>query len=349
MGNFLFKLEYTVRGLMIQPKAVFVFEYGGPHNVKVVLHAPSNEEQTKGHSISNAFCTSSSSIEPNEKIRAIFDKIAANQIIPQDDSSTSVSCEYPSPDGFLIRIPTLSSFPENFRSFMNNVSSELQDWAMRSVSVLRWRENEQGPHNPISSRGLYWSTDGSFWHPAPSNYGVRVDIKGSINPKEEDLTFIRDIVKANGNEPLYHDLFREAWEQRYNNPRSALVIGIAAAELSVKRYISALVPEAEWLATNLPTPPLVRMIVDYLPNLPARNKIDNKVKPLPKRILDTLNKGITMRNQLSHAGSVNPSGDSVEEVLEAVHDLLWLIDFYIGFDWAIEFLRPETKAELLAG
>jgi hypothetical protein len=141
-------------------------------------------------------------------------------------------------------------------------------------------------------------------------------------------------------------LFREAWNQYHENPRSALVIGMAAAELSVKHCISTLVPDAEWLATNLPTPPLVRMLIEYLPKLPARHKLDGQVKPPPPDVLEVLRNGVNIRNQLSHAGTVNPSVEKVEEILQAVHDLLWLIDFYSGSEWALAFLRPETRNHL---
>ena len=121
---------------------------------------------------------------------------------------------------------------------------------------------------------------------------------------------------------------------------------MAAAELSVKYCISTLVPDAKWLATNLPSPPLIRMLKEYLPKLPTRCKVDGQVKIPPAEILDTLEKGVTIRNQLSHAGLSNPSIEVVEEILQAVHDLLWLIDFYTGSEWAFNFLRPETRARL---
>lgn len=346
MARLLFKLEYTVRELRIPSEVVLTFEYGGPHEVKVVLRAPSGEEQVEGHSAAHAFCTASSAVEPNEKVRDVFAKIAANQIIPADGDSTQVSIEYSTPDGTRVRIPALSDFPEYFCSFVKNVSGELADMAVRTISVLRWRANELGPHNPISTRGLHWSIDGAFWHPVPADFGVRVSILEPLRASEQLRAEVDNIVRSGGGAPLHHDLFREAWKQRDENPRSALVIGMAAAELSVKHCISTLVPDAEWLATNLPTPPLVRMLIEYLPKLPARCKLDGQVKPPPAEVLETLRKGVTIRNQLSHAGTLNPSIEEVEEILRAVHDLLWLIDFYSGSEWALGFLRPETRAGL---
>jgi hypothetical protein len=269
-------------------------------------------------------------------------------MIPADDNLAHISIQYPTPNGTEIRIPALSKFPEYFRSFIKSVSDELADMARRSISVFRWRANDIGPHNPISTRGLFWSVDGVFWHPAPTNLGVRVHTSEPLRVSTHLRKEVENIVRTKISAPLHHDLFREAWNQRYENPRSVLVIGMAAAELSIKHCISTLVPDAEWLATNLPTPPLVRMLIDYLPKLPTRYKLDGQVKVPPNDVLDTLRKGVTIRNQLSHAGNVNPSIDDVEEILRAVQDLLWIIDFYSGSEWALGFLRPETRAQLEA-
>lgn len=346
MSKLFFKLEYTVRDLRIPPEDVLSFDFGGAHEVKVLLQAPSHEEQAKGHMASNAFCTASSTVEPNAKVSEVFTKIEANQIITVDGDSARAYMEYTTPDGTRVSLPALSDFPEYFRSFIKNVSGELKDIAIRTISVLRWRANELGPHNPISTRGLHWSIDGNFWHPVPTELHVRVSTFEALQVSEQLHLEVYDIMKGGDDAPLHHDLFREAWKQRYENPRSALVIGMAAAELSVKRCISTLIPDAEWLATNLPTPPLIRMLNEYLPKLPARCKIDGQVKPPPNGVLAVLKKGVTIRNQLSHAGTVNPTIEDVEEILQAVHDLLWLIDFYSGSEWALSFLRPETRNEL---
>ena len=343
MSRLFFKLEYTVQELRIPPEAVLSFDFSGSHEVKVVLRSPSPEEQTKDHSESNAFCTASSTVEPNAKVSEIFTKIATNQIINSDDDSVRTYMEYKMPDGTQITLPALSDFPGYFRSFIKDVSGELKDIAIRTISVLRWRANELGPHNPISSRGLHWSTDGNFWHRVPTEIFMRVTTLEALHASEQLRVEVYNIIKGGNDAPLHHDLFREAWMERYKNPRSALVIGMAAAELSVKHCISTLIPDAEWLATNLPTPPLIRMLIDYLPKLPARCKIDGKVKPPPNEVLEVLRKGVTIRNNLSHAGTKNTSIEEVEEILQAVHDLLWLIDFYSGSEWALSFLRPETR------
>jgi hypothetical protein len=145
--------------------------------------------------------------------------------------------------------------------------------------------------------------------------------------------------------PVHHDLFYEAWAQRFDNPLSALVVGVAAAEVGVKNCIAALVPEAAWLAFNVPSPPLLQVLKEYLPSLPVRH-INNEVKMPPAAVLDTLAKGISRRNALAHTGKPSPPPEFTEKVLEAIRDLLWLMDYYSGAAWALHYLRDETKSAL---
>jgi hypothetical protein len=60
------------------------------------------------------------------------------------------------------------------------------------------------------------------------------------------------MVEAGDREPVALQLFREAWELKRSNPRSALAIGIAAAEIGVKDLIASLIPNALWLVTPSP-------------------------------------------------------------------------------------------------
>jgi hypothetical protein len=348
MTKMFFKLEYTIEQLWIPLQLVLTFDYGGPHQVRVVLRSPSQEEMVQGTLPSRSFCTASSVFQPNEKVREVFAKIAANQILPEDVNASYTLTTYETPEGVLIRLPPLSTFPESFRSFIQTVMGELHDFSVRTVSVLRWRDNNLGPHDPISTRGLHWSLDENFWHAAPNDIQFRVWVEGPSPRISDQLRMeVEQMVRTGGRAPLHHDVFREAWGQRSRNRRSALVIGMAAAELAVKHCIATLVPDAEWIATNLPTPPLVRMVSEYLPMLPARCKLNGQVKSLPEPVLESLRKGVSVRNQLSHAGDSHFSDEVMEDILGAVHDLLWLVDYYSGAQWALDFLRPETRAALL--
>jgi hypothetical protein len=88
------------------------------------------------------------------------------------------------------------------------------------------------------------------------------------------------------------------------------------------------------------------MLAEYIPRLPARCRIDSEVKAPPTVVLEAIKKGVTIRNQLSHAGGVGPSSDDVQRILRAVHDVLLLIDYYSGYEWALRFVSDETRSQL---
>jgi hypothetical protein len=340
-----FKTEYTVHGLTLQRNAILTFEYGGPHDVKVILRVPSAEEEKRGHKPSNPFCSASSCYQVTGGNVKVFRNIIANRILdPALRLPRSPGIEYQTPEGQPIRIPLLPEFPQGFQSLIKTVSGELRDFAFKSVTTLRWRANDLfGRHNPFSAIGLRWSIDQRFWHPAPTDFDITIEAHTPINTSEEIVSYVNATVKSGGNEPLDHDLFREAWAQRHTNPRSALVIGIGAAERAVKRCIGTLVPDAKWLATNLPTPPLTEMIVKYLPKLRPRCDIHGKLKPPPDGIVELLKKGVYLRNRLAHADASPPTYADVNAILAAVRDVLWLLDFYCGFDWAFAFISEDLR------
>lgn len=340
-----FKLEYTVRDLIMPRSDTYSLEYGGPHSTIVLLRAPTAEEQAIGHKSTDAFCTASSQVTPSDVNFEMFGRIAENKVLG-DRESFSTGTDYVGPTGTRIQTPALSGFPQHFQSFVRGARQELFDYVRRTVSVLRWRTNELGPHNPFSSRGTFWSFDGEFWHPTPGEFGFNVELQHEISATAQVREEIRGLVVAGAVGPLHHDLYREAWGQRRSNPRSALVIGIAAAELAMKSCIAALVPDAGWLAANLPTPPLVKMLTEYLPLLPAVCRIHGAVKPPPKDVVEDLKKGVNIRNIVSHAGAGGPTSDAVERLLKAIRDVLWLLDYYSGNEWALQFVREETRNAL---
>src|SRR4051794_748089 len=93
---------------------------------------------------------------------------------------------------------------------------------------------------------------------------------------------------------------QEAWRLIDSNPRSALVTCISAIETRVKELVSDLVPETEWLLENLPSPPIDKIIRDYLDQLPTRCTPEGKVFRPNKEVITEIKWGIEQRNRLVH-------------------------------------------------
>jgi hypothetical protein len=141
-------------------------------------------------------------------------------------------------------------------------------------------------------------------------------------------------------------MFREAWEASRDNPRTSVILAIAAAEVGTKQCIGRLAPQAKWLIDNLPSPPLGTLLRKYIPLMPAKLKIDGKFVRLPLKTIRTLERGVELRNKIVHGGTKPVADNELDELLLAVRDLLYLLDCFSGFAWAVERVQPHRLNEL---
>ncbi|MGU5784063.1 hypothetical protein ACV1DY_11065 [Aeromonas caviae] len=88
------------------------------------------------------------------------------------------------------------------------------------------------------------------------------------------------------------------------------------------------------------------MLRNYMAQLPARNQINGEVRRPPKKVISVIKKGIELRNKLVHGREETVTTEDVREMLEAVRDLLYMLDYYRGHGWAMERLSPEVAANL---
>ena len=230
------------------------------------------------------------------------------------------------------------------------ITTRLIDFLVRATSVFRWRRGLTGHPNPIATmrKPLSYSDDGHNWQMVPGAFRLKMDWGIPHQRMSEGIrSSVIDLVRAGKREPLGHELFQKAWKQRTELPRSSLMIGMTAAEVGFKMFVADLVPHAEWLAMHAPTPPLVQMLTDYLPLLPVRQHINDYPVSVPKEILSILKKGVLLRNATTHAGK-SAGSDTLKEILLAVRDLLYLLDFYAGHAWALEAISQETKEAIKA-
>ena len=125
--------------------------------------------------------------------------------------------------------------------------------------------------------------------------------------------------------------------------RSALVIGVAAAEVGFKKLVGSLVPQAPWLLDEIQTPPLGTMLRKFLPTLPVKFRFQGKAIRPPNVLLNQLDEAIRRRNKLVHAGQPPPNRDELEKMLRTVNDFLWICDVYAGHGWAHEYISAATR------
>lgn len=250
--------------------------------------------------------------------------------------------------------------PPSYREFVVALHSEMDRQATDLFNIVRWRVGVVGGPLILESDWMAMR-----WHDAKQGEPV-FDEHGFLNrqmisgdgftwklPEVQDVIFdqkcrevVEELLEFQSRQPLYHDLFREAWQNQRRNPRSALVMGIAAAETGFKATLIDLEPSTTWLVENLQSPPLDRMLRDYMARLPARNQIGGEVRRPPKQLITTIKSGIELRNKLVHGREDDLSAEVVRRTLEAVRDLLYLLDYYRGHDWALERITPAVVAAL---
>lgn len=342
-----FKLDLTIRGIYLDKDSVKI-EYGEEHNITLTLRIPTEEEQSISHEKSNPFCTIAGEWQLKENTLAFF-KSLANMKMPKGSKNTEEWSIYNiDPDGSIqkrIYIP-YRLLPDPLVSYITQVKSVLLDHAKRTVNVLRWRSGTEGEHDPFSHRGSSWSFDGKSWLPLPGSFKGHPWTSPYIRTSEEILADMQTYIKKGKNHPVGHELYLEAWEQRHQNPRSALIVGIAAVETGLKQCISTLVPDAKWLIENTASPDVVKMLSEYLFLLPTINRVNKKVFT-PKSVLnETLKKGVFMRNQIVHGKTTTITYQTLEEILLAVRDTLWILDYCTDYDWALQYVRPNTRTVL---
>ena len=243
-----------------------------------------------------------------------------------------------------------STLSNSLKEFMTLIWNDLYDVLMQTINGYRWRLRNESATNPIKFWNFnYYSSDGFNWKAFPISPALMATWGLPVKQEytNEEFKSIGELLSVNHTEPLGHNLLHEAWDLRRTNPRSSLVIGIAAAETGFKQFCATLAPDASWLIENVPSPPMVKMLEEYLPLVNTKHKIYGHTLPPPEALIKVLKKGIQLRNGVVHGKHTDLKKETVEEILNAVRDLLYLLDFYNGHVWAWEHVNSTYLHELV--
>lgn len=223
----------------------------------------------------------------------------------------------------------------------------------RVLRLVRWRTNARGGPDPLRMCGkdyFTWSANGSDWKMVSDAVFAKLVI-GQIDRfcSQADIEFVQQAVKGDINEPLAHELLREANVNQTLNRRSSLVLAVAAAEVGFKQFASQTLPDSGWLL-ELPSPPLVEMVRRF-PWGRIKLRIDGKIPSVPEEITAELKKAVTLRNQIVHSGAANLEADTLESIVDTVRDFLYFLDMLTGSGqpWASNLIRRETVSLLKKG
>ena len=242
--------------------------------------------------------------------------------------------------------PAFSQKVTAIHAIVDPVFSQLGTNLKMSIAILKWRYGiTDGPINSFSNWSEAVSLDGTAWRGISTLRGLKISF--IVPPRKIGASAVHEASRLHNEgaePPLGLQLLVEAWNQRTTHARSALVIGVTAAELALKQLIGELAPDARWLADNVPSPPIFKIARDYVPSLKVKARLKGKTLRPPKKLLKRLVEAVELRNRVVHAGEAPPKPEKLKEILVAMEDLVWICDLYKGHTWAWDHISPETKS-----
>jgi hypothetical protein len=330
-----FRLTYEVNGYQLNFTPGTTLLVDESRNLSVSLHRPLDAEGKP--KLTMILLQVLAEMPPPPKaekaLRELFGNLEAADLIRQA-SATPMGMPF-------------EQLPNTLQDFGSSLFSELADVAIDTFELIRWRLDVTGPVGPYKSLSLDWSDDQENWYVFPRHITLKISATIHRRLSPQIVGELESMASVGAKEPLAHSLLREAVVAANGRSwASALVMAMTALEIGVKDTVGVLAPDAAWLGQNSPSPPVVKMLSEYLPHLRPRLLIADKVLVPTPRLINILKKATTVRNETVHAGKREVNRDLVQDTLTAVSDILWILDFYSGNSWALSRLAPETRVEL---
>lgn len=234
-----------------------------------------------------------------------------------------------------------SGLPSGCDDRLLQLKQEMKRVAERVITNLRWRLDLHGPGKPFSTSDFLWSEDAISWNQVPTEIHAFPGVRRDIMVDQLDKSIVTTALSEERLEPLAHSLLRDAWSQLRRDFKSALIQGVTALEVGVKHAVVKLLPDAEYLMLEMPSPPVANLLSEFIPQL-----IRTFRPILPELDADTIKlvrNMVHQRNLLVHKGELTVDEVKTCEYLEIIHDLLYYLDYLSGGDWALSLTSREFK------
>jgi hypothetical protein len=136
----------------------------------------------------------------------------------------------------------LQGFSNEYASFVRGVLKTLDSLATRAFDLLAWRYRFRGGPIQLTSHvpGLRWAQ--ATWTEVPEPFdaawrrvphrmpSIELGEMGELQPADAELQSLSELLGSSQSAPLGQNLLRVAWPHVKSDPRTALVMAIAAAE-----------------------------------------------------------------------------------------------------------------------
>ncbi len=245
-------------------------------------------------------------------------------------------------------------------AFVDKVRSEHQIAADDAMSTLRWILIRPSGRRPVLSRvsAGYRREGEEGWRHFPIRPLAPLQRSLDMVPVTAAwLAAVETALVEDRAEPLAHELLREAEDAMSDSPRSATVTMMAALETGLKQQRRRI--DASRAAGRLP--PRVAQPGTFRP---FSGHIDGdigdlirrvgKLEPrrwvtIPEPIADRLDQGRLSRNAIVHEGRPAPERAGLLKLRRAVQDVLYMLDYQAGEEWAKQYIAFDDDADVLYG
>lgn len=244
--------------------------------------------------------------------------------------------------------PRLSVCPEEVETLVLEAKTKLKSALNRVLGLLSWQQNPRLEWT-LDREALYWGSPKSkMFYATPLEYQepITMDVMGGLIWNEAEERLLSQNWKVqNLAEPLGHELLREARALESNSLRSCLIMTAAALEVGVKSHCSILAPDTSWLFEKIQSPPVYRIIKEYLPKLSRESDIDENIWIELKKLSKVAEKLFELRNKVAHTG-VEVSSADVKRFIPMVSDILYILDVIRGHEWATKNVSPKIGTKM---
>ncbi|HEV7383124.1 MAG TPA: hypothetical protein VGN64_25175 [Dyadobacter sp.] len=228
----------------------------------------------------------------------------------------------------------------------NFLQQNSRDWLVgnKYIRTMRWLGNM---YVKTAIPNVTWSLDNEVWHKFCLLNFVLGD--GSCDYKIEPDLLI-NLVNEEMTEPLPFNLLREAEKLQSSSPKSSLILLSAALEVGAKQFINFKDSNFEWIFDNMQSPPIDKLIIQYIPLLEPSLSFNNDTQ-------DEIRSLISGRNNLVHTGSLKKGEPEIAEPanfvsqelelvmkrFSLVRDILYLFARYSGHGWVTDCVHILKK------
>lgn len=251
--------------------------------------------------------------------------------------------------GSVDAVPSLL-VPEAVNRFASQIVTDLREAAWRATRLLMWRYALGHATYPLGTlgRGAEFSFDGDVWYLLPLATEWRFRAVPTLRVDRSVERELQELLERSGAAPIAFELLWEARDLCDQNPRSALLVGVSALEIGVKQFLVARLPEARWLVEHLQSPPVKRLLVEFLPQVDSAIHGDQKCAVPPPEAIQQIEQAVGARNRLIHVTGKAPASETVARWLDYIESVLRHLDWQLGYQWA-EGLIAKHEAGLEEG